>query len=78
MRWRDIKQVRVNFWASKIDGIQAGWGYLANWPYFIQSFIKISSRLRKSSFGFEGAEERGLKGDEAVQAAFEENVAAGN
>ena len=24
------------------------------------------------------AEERGLKGDEAVQAAFEENVAAGN
>jgi len=31
----------------------------------------------KSLLALKKAEERGLKGDEAVQAAFEENVAAG-
>ena len=52
---------------------------LQNWDHFVNDFLKILPQdYERVLFAMKRAEERGLKGDEAVQAAFEENVAAGN
>ena len=52
---------------------------LENWNSSVQKFIKVMpedyERVLKA---LKKAEERGLKGDDAIQAAFEENVAAGH
>ena len=76
----DIKQVRdLISEHQKLTGSKRAEDILANWNYFIQSFIKILPQdYERVLLALKRAEERGLKGDEAVQAAFEENVAAGN
>ena len=52
---------------------------LLNWDLFVKKFIKILPQdYERVLIALKRAEERGLQGDEAVQAAFEENVAAGN
>ena len=52
---------------------------LDNWSSSVQKFIKVMpedyERVLKA---LKKAEERGLEGDDAIQAAFEENVAAGH
>ena len=76
----DIKQVRdLISEHQELTGSKRAEDILANWNHFIQSFIKILPQdYERVLLALKRAEERGLKGDEAVQAAFEENVAAGN
>ena len=76
----DIKQVRdLISEHQELTGSKRAEEILANWNHFIQSFIKILPQdYERVLLALKRAEERGLKGDEAVQAAFEENVAAGN
>ena len=76
----DIKQVRDLISEHReLTGSKRAEDILANWNHFIQSFIKILPQdYERVLLALKRAEERGLKGDEAVQAAFEENVAAGN
>jgi glutamate synthase (ferredoxin) len=77
---KDIKQVRdLISEHQELTGSKRAEEILANWNQFIQSFIKILPQdYERVLLALKRAEERGLKGDEAVQAAFEENVAAGN
>ena len=64
---------------QELTGSKRAEDILANWNHFIQSFMKILPQdYERVLMALKRAEERGLKGDEAVQAAFEENVAAGN
>lgn len=52
---------------------------LADWEKFLRSFLKIMPEdYERVLLSLKRAEERGLEGDDAIQAAFEENVAAGN
>ena len=52
---------------------------LDNWSSAIEKFIKVMPEdYERVLFALRKAEERGLQGDEAIQAAFEENVAAGH
>jgi glutamate synthase (ferredoxin) len=52
---------------------------LANWDKFLNKFLKIMPEdYERVQNALQRAEKRGLKGDEAIQAAFEENVAAGH
>jgi len=60
-------------------GSQRAAELLENWSTSLQKFVKVMpedyERVLKA---LKNAEERGLKGDDAIQAAFEENVAAGH
>lgn len=52
---------------------------LDDWESFSNKFLKIMPEdYERVLFALKKAEERGLKGDDAAQAAFEENVAAGH
>ncbi|MDF1740895.1 MAG: glutamate synthase large subunit [Verrucomicrobiales bacterium] len=52
---------------------------LDNWDEILPRFIKVlPSDYERVLQAVARAEEKGLKGDEAIQAAFEENVAAGH
>ena len=55
-----------------------GQDLLENWDSFSSKFLKILPEdYERVLLALKKAEERGLEGDDAVQAAFEENVAAG-
>ncbi len=76
----DINQVRTLIYEHQelTDSFRAN-EILENWDSFINSFIKIMPQdYERVLLALKRAEDRGLKGEEAVQAAFEENVAAGN
>ena len=52
---------------------------LSNWESSLQKFVKVLPEdYERVLLALKKAEERGLQGDEAIQAAFEENVAAGH
>ena len=52
---------------------------LTHWDQFLKQFLKIMPEdYERVLNALKRAEERGLQGDEAIQAAFEENVAAGH
>ena len=52
---------------------------LENWNDFLNKFLKIMPEdYERVLNALKKAEERGLEGDDAIQAAFEENVAAGH
>ena len=52
---------------------------LDNWSSSVQKFIKVMPEdYERVLIALKKAEERGLEGDDAIQAAFEENVAAGH
>jgi glutamate synthase (ferredoxin) len=52
---------------------------LVDWDNFSSKFLKILPEdYERVLHALKKAEERGLQGDEAAQAAFEENVAAGH
>ena len=62
-------------------------GFLGDFLCFFSPFLKLSFLMLTACSGAPGglivqplkkAEERGLEGDDAIQAAFEENVAAGH
>lgn len=63
----------------KYTGSKRAADILENWTTYAQKFIKVLpedyERVLKA---LKKAEERGLEGDDAIQAAFEENVAAGH
>jgi glutamate synthase (ferredoxin) len=60
-------------------GSQRGQDILEDWETFSNKFIKILPEdYERVLLALKKAEERGLKGDDAAQAAFEENVAAGH
>jgi len=63
----------------KYTGSKRASDILENWTTYAQKFIKVLpedyERVLKA---LKKAEERGLEGDDAIQAAFEENVAAGH
>ena len=52
---------------------------LENWNDFLNNFLKIMPEdYERVLNALKKAEDRGLEGDDAIQAAFEENVAAGH
>ena len=52
---------------------------LKNWEEFSCKFLKVLPEdYERVLLALKKAEQRGLEGDEATQAAFEENVAAGH
>ena len=52
---------------------------LENWELYLNKFLKIMPEdYERVLLALKRAEERGLEGDDAIQAAFEENVAAGH
>ena len=58
---------------------QRGKDILSNWDQFLKKFLKVLPEdYERVLFALKKAEERGLEGEEAIQAAFEENVAAGH
>ena len=58
---------------------QRGMEILANWDQFLNKFLKVlPADYERVLLALKKAEERGLEGDEAILAAFEENVAAGH
>ena len=58
---------------------QRGQEILDNWESYSNKFLKIMPEdYERVLLALKKAEERGLKGDDAAQAAFEENVAAGH
>ena len=64
---------------EELTGSKRAENILLNWDLFVKKFIKILPQdYERVLIALKRAEERGLQGDEAVQAAFEENVAAGN
>ena len=60
-------------------GSQKGLKILEDWTTYSNKFLKILPEdYERVLLALKKAEERGLEGDDAVQAAFEENVAAGH
>ena len=60
-------------------GSKRGEQIIRNWENFSNLFLKILPEdYERVLIALKKAESRGLKGDDAVQAAFEENVAAGH
>ena len=67
--------------AKHVDytGSQRGQDILEDWETFpIQVYQNFPEDYERVLLALKKAEERGLKGDDAAQAAFEENVAAGH
>lgn len=62
-----------------LTGSARGRDILADWPAVAGKFLKIMPQDYERVLQAQArAEERGLKGEEAIQAAFEENVKAGH
>ena len=62
-----------------LTGSARGQAILADWPAIAEKFLKIMPQDYERVLEAQArAEERGLKGDEAILAAFEENVKAGH
>jgi glutamate synthase (ferredoxin) len=62
-----------------LTGSARGQAILADWPAVAEKFLKIMPQDYERVLEAQTrAEERGLKGDEAILAAFEENVKAGH
>ncbi|WP_345783030.1 glutamate synthase large subunit [Coraliomargarita parva] len=60
-------------------GSKRGQAILDNWPAIAEKFLKIMPQDYERVLQAQArAEERGLKGDDAILAAFEENVKAGH
>lgn len=60
-------------------GSQKGLTILDDWKNYSNKFLKILPEdYERVLLALKKAEERGLEGDDAIQAAFEENVAAGH
>ena len=71
---RDLIQTHIDYTAST-----RGRDILNNWEVNLNKFLKVLPEdYERVLVAMKNAEERGLKGDEAIQAAFEENVAAGH
>jgi glutamate synthase (ferredoxin) len=75
----------MNFVKTKIEkhvaltGSKRGQSILADWPETAGKFLKVLPQdYERVLQAVKRAEERGLAGDEAIQAAFEENVKAGH
>lgn len=63
----------------ELTGSKRGQAILADWPETAGKFVKVLPQdYERVLQAIKRAEERGLAGDEAVQAAFEENVKAGH
>ncbi|MDC0156329.1 glutamate synthase large subunit [Verrucomicrobia bacterium] len=76
----EIKEVE-NLIRTHVEntGSQRGKDILANWDQFLNKFLKVLPEdYERVLLALKKAEERGLEGEEAIQAAFEENVAAGH
>jgi glutamate synthase (ferredoxin) len=62
-----------------LTGSKRAKSILADWPETAGKFLKILPQdYERVQHAVKRAEERGLTGDEAIQAAFEENVKAGH
>ena len=62
-----------------LTGSARGQAILADWPAIAEKFLKIMPQDYERVLEAQArAEERGLKGEEAILAAFEENVKAGH
>ena len=71
---RGLIETHVDYTASK-----RGSEILDDWEVYLNKFLKVMPEdYERVLVAMKKAEERGLKGDEAIQAAFEENVAAGH
>ncbi|TVP78412.1 MAG: glutamate synthase large subunit, partial [Puniceicoccaceae bacterium] len=75
----------MNLVKSKIEkhvaltGSKRGQAILADWPETAGKFVKVLPQdYERVLQAVKRAEDRGLAGDEAIQAAFEENVKAGH
>ena len=63
----------------ELTGSERGKAILADWPAIAGKFLKVMPQDYERVLQAQTrAEERGLKGDEAILAAFEENVKAGH
>ncbi|ADE54887.1 glutamate synthase large subunit [Coraliomargarita akajimensis] len=63
----------------ELTGSKRGQAILADWPAIAGKFLKIMPQDYERVLQAQArAEERGLKGDDAILAAFEENVKAGH
>ncbi len=79
----DNKEIAdVKAWLEKhveITGSVRGQEILDDWDNFLPRFVKVlPSDYERVLNAITRAEEKGLEGEEAIQAAFEENVAAGH
>ena len=71
---RGLIETHVDYTASK-----RGSEILDDWEVYLNKFLKVMPEdYERVLVAMKKAEERGLQGDEAIQAAFEENVAAGH
>jgi glutamate synthase (ferredoxin) len=62
-----------------LTGSKRAKSILADWPETAGKFLKILPQdYERVLHAVKRAEERGLAGDDAIQAAFEENVKAGH
>ncbi len=62
-----------------LTGSKRAESILADWPETAGNFLKILPQdYERVLHAVKRAEERGLAGDEAIKAAFEENVKAGH
>ena len=76
----EILEVR-DLVARHVDytGSRRGKEILDDWDVNLNKFLKVLPEdYERVLVAMRNAEERGLEGDEAIQAAFEENVAAGH
>ena len=65
--------------ASRVSGSSRGESILADWDTYKKKFLKILPQdYERVLDAMTRAQERGLEGDDAIQAAFEENVKAGH
>lgn len=76
----EINQVKAKIETHvELTGSERGQAILANWPAIAEKFLKIMPQDYERVLQAQArAEERGLKGDDAILAAFEENVKAGH
>ncbi|MCL4105652.1 UNVERIFIED_CONTAM: hypothetical protein GTU68_023719 [Idotea baltica] len=71
-------KARLELHVSLTDSVK-GQQVLDNWDEILPRFVKVlPSDYERVIKAIARAEEKGLEGDEAIQAAFEENVAAGH
>jgi glutamate synthase (ferredoxin) len=71
---RDLVARHIDYTGSK-----RGKEILDDWDVHLNKLLKVLPEdYERVLVAMRKAEERGLKGDEAIQAAFEENVAAGH
>ena len=76
----EIQQVQAKIEKHvSLTGSERGKAILANWPAIAEKFLKIMPQDYERVLQAQArAKERGLKGDDAILAAFEENVKAGH